>query len=57
MFDFNAKAVMPSFGFGFNNSAHSYTGLFMKDAIPLHDTPKNMLEPSPDNSEATVVAE
>ena len=57
MFDFNAKTVMPSMGFRFNNSAHSYKGLFIKDAIPLHDTMKNMSEPSPDDSEATVVTE
>ena len=57
MFGFQAKTVMPSFGFRFNNSAHSYKGLFIKDAIPLHDTMKNMLEPSPDDSEATVITE
>ena len=34
MFDFQAKSVMPSFGFRFNNSAHSYKGLFIKDAAP-----------------------
>ena len=55
MFDFNAKTVMPSFGFRFNNSAHSYKGLFIKDAVPLHDVEKNMLEPSPDDSEAEVI--
>ena len=37
---------MPSFGFRFNNSVHSYKGLFDKDAVLLHDTPKNMLQPS-----------
>ena len=57
MLDFNAKAVMQSMGFRFNNSAHSYKELFIKDAVPLHGTPKNMLEPSPDDSEATVVTE
>ena len=57
MFGFNAKAVMPPMGFRFNNSARSYKGLFIKDAVPLHDTPKNMLEPSPDDSEATVVTQ
>ena len=54
---FNATTVMPSFGFRFNNSAHSYKGLFIKDAVPLHDTMKNMLEPSPDDSKAEVVTE
>ena len=53
--DFNSTTVMPSMGFRFNNSAHSYKGLFIKDAVPLHDTMKNMLEPSPDDSEATVI--
>ena len=57
MFDFNAKTVMPPFGFRFNSSAHSYKGLFIKDAVPLHDTHKNMLEPSPDDNEATAVTE
>ena len=57
MFDFQAKTVMPSFGFRWKNSAHSYKGLFIKDAVPLHDTMKNMLEQSPDDSEATVVTE
>ena len=57
MFGFNAETVMPSFGFRFNNSAHSYKGLFIKDAVPLHATIRNMLEPSPDDSEAIVVTE
>ena len=57
MFDFQAKTVMPSFGFRWKSSAHSYKGLFIKDAVPLHDTMKNMLEQSPDDSEATVVTE
>jgi len=57
MFDFNAKTVMPPMGSRWNNSAHSYKELFMKDAIPLHDAMENMLEPSPDDSEATVVTE
>ena len=57
MFGFNAKTVMPSFGFRFNNSAHPYKGLFIKGAAPLHDTLKNMLEPSPGDNEATGVTE
>ena len=48
---------MPSCGFRFNNSAHSYKGLFIKDAVPLHDTPKHMLQSSPNDSEATVITE
>ena len=57
MFDFNSKTVMPSFGFRFNNSAHSYKGLFIKDAVPLHDTMKNPLSISPEDSKAEVVTE
>ena len=57
MFDFIAKTVMPSMGFRFNNSAHSYKELFIKDAVPLHGTPKNMLEPSPNDSKAEVITE
>ena len=56
-FDFNSKTVYPSFGFGFHNSALSYKGLFIKDVVPLHGTMDNRLEPSPDDSEATVVTE
>ena len=56
-FDFKATTVTPSFGFRFINSAHSYKGLFIKDAVPLHNTPKNMLQTSPDDSEATVSTE
>ena len=43
MFDFNAKSVMPSFKQRWSNSAYTYSGLFIKDAIPVHDTPKNPL--------------
>ena len=57
MFDFQAKTVMPSEGFRFNNSAHSYKGLFVKDAVPVHDMMENPLTPSPDDSEATVITE
>ena len=57
MLDFNATTITPSFKQRWNNSAHSYKGLFIKDAVLLHDTPKNMLEPSPDDSEATVITE
>ena len=55
--DFNATTVIPSIGFRFNNSAHSYKGLFINDAVETHDTMKNMLEPSPEDSKATVVTE
>jgi hypothetical protein len=53
--DFNATNVIPSMDFRWKNSAHSYKGLFIKDAVPLHDIEKNMLEPSPDDSNATVI--
>ena len=57
-FDFQAKAVMPSFGFRFNNdSAHSYNVLFIKGAAPLRDVEKNMLEPSPEDSKAEVITD
>ena len=52
--DFNAKAVMPSFKQRFNNSAHSYSGLFIKDAVPIHDVEKNPLQLSPDDKDAEV---
>ena len=46
---------MPSFKQRFNNSAHSYKGLFIKDAVPLHDVEKNPLTISPDGSKAEVI--
>ena len=55
--DFNATTVMPSFGFRWKNSAHSYKGLFIKDAIPLHDTPKNPLTPSGNDEDAQIITE
>ena len=48
---------MPSFGFRFNNSAHFYKGLFVKDAVPLHDTMKNPLQTSLNDNEAVVITE
>ena len=56
-FDFNATTIMPSFKQRWRNSAHSYSGLEIADKVPLHDTMRNMLEPSPDDSQATVVTE
>ena len=53
-FDFNSTTVMPSMGFRWNNSAHSYKD-FIKYAVPLHDVEKNPLKTSPDDSEATVI--
>ena len=35
MFDFQAKTAMPSFKQRWGNSVHSYSGLFIKDAVPL----------------------
>ena len=55
--DFGSTTVMPSLGFRWKNSAHSYKDLFIKDAVPLHDVEKNMLEPSPDDSLAEVITE
>ena len=54
-FDFQATTVSPSFKQRFNNSAHSYSGLFIKDAVLVHGVQKNMLEPSPDDSQAEVL--
>ena len=54
MFDFNSSTIMPSFKQRWRNSAHSYSGLEIADKVPLRDTMTNMLEPSPDDSEATV---
>ena len=48
---------MPSCEQRWNNSAHSYSGLFIKDAVPVHDVEHNPLTPSPDDSEATVITE
>ena len=57
MFDLNSSTVMPSFGCRFNNCAHSYKGLFIKDAVPLHDVQHNPLTPSPEHSKAEVITE
>ena len=46
---------MPSMGFKWNNSAHYYKGLFINDAVPLHDTPKNPLTPSGNDEDAEVI--
>ena len=44
--DFNAKAVMPSIKQRWDNNAHSYSGLFIKDAVPVYDTMNNNLTPT-----------
>ena len=56
MFDFNSTTVMPSMGFRLKNSAHSYKGLFIKDAVPTHDVERNPLSTSED-SKAEVTTE
>ena len=53
-FDFNATTIIPSFKQRWNNSAHSYSGLFIKDAVPSHDVERNPLTTSPDDSKAVV---
>ena len=57
MFDFNSRTVMPSMGFRFNNSAHSYSGLQIADKVPIHDIMKIPLSTSPDDSKAEVITE
>ena len=57
MFDFISTTVMPSMGFRWKNSAHSYKGLFIKDAAPLHDVEQNPLTPSPEDSKAEIITE
>ena len=51
----NAKTVMPSFKQRFNSSAHSYSGLQIADQVPVHDTMRNNLTPSPDDSKSEVI--
>ena len=53
--DMNATTVMPSVKQRWRNSAHSYSGLCIKDAVPVHGTTKNMLEQSPDDSQAQAI--
>ena len=48
---------MPSCTQRLNNSAHRYSGLFIKDAIPIHDTPENPLTPSGNDEDAEVITE
>ena len=45
---------MPSFQQRWENSAHSYPGLQIADKVEIHDTMENMLEPSPEDSQAEV---
>ena len=48
---------MPSIGSRWKNSAHSYKGLLIKDAVPIHDVEHNTLTPSPEDSKAEVITE
>ena len=57
MLDFNSTTVMPSMGSRWENGAHSYKGLQVADKVPLHDTPKNTLTPSPGDSKTEVITE
>ena len=56
-FNFNATTIMPSFKQRWNNSAHSYSGLFIKGAVPLHDTMKNPLSISGNDEDAEIITE
>ena len=53
--DYGSTTVMPSFKHRLWNSAHSYKGLVITDAVPLHDVEKNPLKPSPNDENATVI--
>ena len=56
-FDFGSTTVMQSLKQRLWNSAHSYSGLEIADKVSLHDVEKNMLEPSPDDDDATIIKE
>ena len=51
----NATTAMPSFKQRWRNSAHSYSGLFIKVAVPIHEVEKNPLQPSPDDKDAEAI--
>ena len=55
IFDVQAKTIMPSFKQRWRNSAHSYSGLQIADKVETHDTMKNPLTQSPDDSKADVI--
>ena len=50
--DFDSTTVMPPLKQRFNNPAHSYSGLKIADKVHVHDISKNMLQTSPDDSQA-----
>ena len=54
---FDAKAVMPSFKNRWNNSAHNYSGLIIKDAVPIHEVEKNPLQLPPGDKDAEVTTD
>ena len=47
---------MPPFKQRFDNSAHCYSGSFIKDAVPIYAVEKNPQQPSPDDKDAEVIA-
>ena len=51
------KSICPSFKQRWTNSAHNCYGLFVKDAVPVHDVERNNLTPSPDDREAELITE
>ena len=55
--DFNATTVMFSFKQRLGNPAHSYSGLFIKGAVLVHDTPNNPLTQSPGDSKTEIITE
>ena len=57
MFDFNSTTVMPSMGFMWKSRAHSYKGLFIKDAVPTNDVERNPSTPSPEDPKAEITTE
>ena len=48
---------MPSMGFRWKNSAHSYSGLQIADKVHVHDTMRNPLSTSPEDSKAEAITE
>jgi hypothetical protein len=57
MLDFGATTTIPSLKQRWDNSAHSFSGLAIPDRILLHDTMKNPLQPSGDDTEAEIITE
>ena len=55
--DFNAKSVMPSFGFRMKHSAHSFSGLSIPDKVPEHDLQKVPLTVQPNDTKVQQLTE